>query len=166
MTDEQHSKTPEASTPDETFTWTTGDSAHGEHADAGPTSSSGSTGSAGSSAATTATAILESIRDAVDDLAERASPTVREFSARAAVFAADAADKAAPYVKRAGDATADASGKLATRSRTWAADIRASMATDDAGAPSVAGATPEAEAAPTPRAPEPESDSSDSATPA
>ena len=62
----------------------------------GSGSTSGSAGSAGASAGTTATAILESIRDAVDDLAERASPTVREFSARAAEFAADAADKAGP----------------------------------------------------------------------
>ena len=68
------------------------------------------------------------LREAVDDLAERASPTVREFSARAAELAATAADKAAPMRKRAGEATADASGKLAEKSRTWASDIRASMA--------------------------------------
>ncbi len=67
------------------------------------------------------------MRDAVDELAERAAPSVREFSARAAELAAVAADRAAPLAKRAGEVTADASGKLATRSRTWAADLRASM---------------------------------------
>ena len=48
--------------------------------------------SSGTSGASAATAILESVREAVDDLAERATPTVREFSARAAEFAAVAAD--------------------------------------------------------------------------
>ena len=83
-------------TPDETFTWSSSDAPHGEPAGAGAGSTSGPTGSAGASAAGSATAILESIRDAVDDLAERASPTVREFSARTAEFAADAAEKASP----------------------------------------------------------------------
>lgn len=83
--------------------------------------------------AATATAILETIREVVDDLAERATPAVREFSARAAEFAADAADRAAPYVKRAGDATADAGGKLAERSRTWAAEVRSSLPDESGG---------------------------------
>ena len=48
-----------------------------------------------------ATAILDSIREAIDDLAERATPTVREFSARAAEFAAVTADRAAPLAKKA-----------------------------------------------------------------
>ena len=52
---------------------------------------------------------------------------MREFSARAAEFAAVAADRAAPFARRAGEATADASGKLATKSRSWAADLRASL---------------------------------------
>ena len=64
-----------------------------------PARSAGASGS--SSGGTTATAILESIRDAIDDLAERATPTVREFSARAAEFAAVAADKAAPFARSA-----------------------------------------------------------------
>ena len=140
MTDQPNPTTPDEPTPDETFTWATDDASHADHTDAGSGSTSGS---AGASAGTTATAILESIRDAVDDLAERASPTVREFSARAAEFAADAADKAAPYVKRAGDATADASGKLASKSRSWAADVRASLETHDGDAPA-AGSPPPA----------------------
>lgn len=103
---------PEEPTPDETFTWTQ------------PSASHGPAGSA-------ATSLLESVRDAVDELAERAAPSVREFSARAAELAAIAADRAAPLAKRAGEVTADASGKLATMSRSWAADLRASAPTGE-----------------------------------
>ena len=79
-------------------------------------------------AGSTATAILDTVRDVVDDLAERAAPTVRELSARAAELTAIAADKAAPFAKRAGEATADASGKLATKSREWASELRSTAA--------------------------------------
>ena len=107
MTDSTTPQPPVEPTADETFTWTE------------PEGSPGSEGAA-------ATGILESLRDAVDELAERAAPSVREFSARAAEFAAIAADRAAPLAKRAGEVTADASGRLANLSRTWAADLRAS----------------------------------------
>jgi hypothetical protein len=100
--------------PDETFAWTS---------DAPPPAD------AKGSAGTTAASILDSVRDAVDELAERAAPTVRELSARAAELTAIAADRAAPLVKRAGEVTADASGKLASKSREWASDLRASIAT-------------------------------------
>jgi hypothetical protein len=103
---------------DETFTWTN---------EAPADDAKGSAGS-------TATSILDSVRDVVDELAERAAPTVREFSARAAELTAIAADKAAPFAKRAGEATADASGKLATKSREWASGLRSSVATADADA--------------------------------
>ena len=77
--------------PDETFTWTGDPDRHARDTDAGGTSgSSRSTGSTGS-AAGGAAAILESLREAVDDLAERATPAVREIGARAAEFAAMAA---------------------------------------------------------------------------
>ncbi len=80
------------------------------------------------SAAATAASIFESLRDAVDDLADRAGPTVKEFSAKAAEIAAVAADKAGPFARKAGEATADASGKLADKSRGWATDIRSTLA--------------------------------------
>jgi hypothetical protein len=99
---------------DETFAWTQPSPA-----------SRAAPGSAGA----TATTILDSVRDAVDEFAVRAAPSVREFSARAAEFAASAADRAAPFAKRAGEVTADASGRLATMSRSWAADLRAPVAT-------------------------------------
>jgi len=125
MTESTTPPPPEEPTADETFTWTQ------------PPASHGATGSAGAAA----TSILESVRDAVDELAERAAPSVRELSARAAELAAIAADKAAPLAKRAGEVTADASGKLATRSRSWAADLRA-------GTPTATGETESAEPTP------------------
>lgn len=117
---------------DETFTWTNDPS--------NPSDAKG-TGSA------TVDSILDSVRDVVDDLAERAAPTVRELSARAAELTAIAADKAAPFAKRAGEVTADASGKLATKSREWASELRASVATADR--PSEPGTTDTSAPAPT-----------------
>ena len=168
MTDQPNN--PDEPTADETFTWTGSDAPHGESADAGPESTSSASGSAGAQAGTTATAILEQIRVAVDDLADRASPTVREISARAAEITADAADKAAPYVRRAGDVTADASSKLASKSRTWAADIRAAMASQDAAEPGAGtSSTAEDVSTPTPSmSPTPDADgaASDGPSPA
>ncbi len=134
MTESTTPPPPEEPTADETFTWTQ------------PPASRGAAGSAGAAA----TSILESVRDAVDELADRAAPSVREFSARAAELAAIAADKAAPLAKRAGEVTADATGKLATMSRSWAADLRA-------GTPPAPGETAATEQAPGPT-PEPTSD--------
>ncbi len=123
MTESTTPPPPEERAADETFTWTE------------PAPSHGGPGQAGTAAA----GILESVRDAVDELAERAGPSVREFSARAAELAAIAADRAVPLAKRAGEATADASGKLATLSRSWAADLRASA---PAGGAAPTGTTP------------------------
>ena len=50
------------------------------------------------------------------------TPTVKEYSVKAAELAAIAADKAAPLARKAGEATADASSKLAEKSRAWAAE--------------------------------------------
>ena len=115
--------------PDETFTWT-------DDPDASP--GGGSTdGDKGGP-----TAVLETLREAVDDLAERAAPTVREISARAAELTATAAVKAAPLVKRAGEVTADASQKLADKSRAWAADLRTSGEAAPPTTAAVSGETP------------------------
>lgn len=129
---------------DETFSWTDdhadgGAAAHEQAQDAGSTSG----------AAATATAVLEQIRVAIDDLAERATPTVREFSARAAELAATAADRAAPFAQRAGEVTSEASSKLAERSRSWAADLRASIPGEEGG-----GHAADATASPSPAAPD------------
>jgi hypothetical protein len=115
MTDPTTPTPPDQPGADETFTWS-------DPPGPGHRGDSGRSGS-------TATGILESVRDAVDELAERAAPSVRELSARAAELTAIAADRAAPLAKRAGELTADASGKLASKSREWAADLRASVTT-------------------------------------
>jgi hypothetical protein len=122
---------------DETFTWT----------DEPGTSGNG----AGDDAKATAANVIESLREAVDDLAVKAGPTVREISARAAELTATAAVKAAPLVKRAGEVTADASQKLAEKSRAWAADLRTSSETHPDTATSTA-VTPSDLAAETPTA--------------
>ncbi len=109
-----------------------------------------------SDAGATASGILGSIRDAVEDLAEKATPAVREISAKAAELAAVAADRAAPLARKAGEVTADASGKLAEKSRGWASDLRSAVAGEEASDPtsgagtSSAPWTPEATTTPTP----------------
>src|SRR4029078_12846425 len=75
----------------------------------------------------TATGILESLGDAIDDLVERAGPTVKTYSAKAADVAASAADKAAPYARKAGAPTAGASPSLAAKPREFAADLRSQL---------------------------------------
>ncbi|MEO6206998.1 MAG: hypothetical protein ABIP77_03455 [Candidatus Limnocylindrales bacterium] len=120
---------------DETYGWTQTGPGKGPEA-------------AASDGSTAATNIIDSIREAVEDLADRAGPTVRQISAKAAEIAAVAADKAAPLARRAGEATADASGKLAEKSRTWAAEVRETLGGDDAPASaSESGADPAADAA-------------------
>lgn len=99
---------------EEAFAWT---------ADAPPSGDAKGTGTP------TAEGFLESVREFVNELAERAGPMVRELSARAAELTAIAADRAAPLAKRAGEVTADASATLASKSREWASEIRASVAT-------------------------------------
>ncbi len=55
---------------------------------------------------------------------------MREASARAAELTSAAATKAVPLARKAGEATADASGKLAVKSKAWASDLRASASHD------------------------------------
>ena len=155
--------TPPPASADESFSWTAepkADDAAGEGMHGANPGES-----AGSNAAATATAVLEQLRVAIDDLAERATPTVREFSARAAELAATAADRAAPFAQRAGEVTSEASSKLAERSRSWAADLRASIgeapSADTAGEP--AKAAPETKTPPPPAA---DNGSGDTASPA
>lgn len=88
-------------------------------------------GATGPSNAAKAGDVIESIREAVEDFAEKAAPTVRQFSAKAAEIVASAADKAAPLAQKAGEVTADASGKLAVKSREWAAEVRESLTGKD-----------------------------------
>ena len=136
MTDSTTPPPPGEPTADETFTWTEPSAEHGH---GGPSGA--------------APSLIDSVRDVMDDLAERAGPSVREFSARAAELAAIAADRAAPLAKRAGEVTADASGKLATMSRSFAADLRASATAGHAASTTAGEAAPAATAEPEPVAP-------------
>ena len=95
--------------------------------DAGNLGASSSDTGNGSSAAAKASDVIETLRDAVEDFAEKAGPVVRQASAKAAEVIATAADRAAPLAQKAGEVTADASGKLAVKSREWAADVRESL---------------------------------------
>ena len=96
--------------------------------DAGNLGGSAGGPDSGGAASAKATDVLETLRDVVEDFAEKAAPVVRQFSVKAAEVVATAADKAAPLAHKAGEATADASGKLAEKSRAWAAGARGSMA--------------------------------------
>jgi hypothetical protein len=127
-----------------------------------PGAASGGWGSpgAGSNASNAATSILESLRDAIDDLADRAGPTVKEYSVKAAELAAVAADKTAPLARKAGEATADASTKLADKSRSWAAGVRESLGSAGVGGAATATAEPEVTTAEPPRTPEDEAPAS------
>lgn len=99
--------------------------------DAGNLGSSNGAADTGNGAAAKATDVLETLRDAVEDFAEKAGPVVRQFSVKAADVVATAADKAAPLAHKAGEAAADASGKLAVKSRAWAAGTRESLSGTD-----------------------------------
>ena len=72
---------------------------------------------AANGASEAASSFIDTIRHAFDDLAEKATPAVREASARAAELTSAAATKAVPLARKAGEATADASGKLAVKSQ-------------------------------------------------
>ena len=97
-----------AGAPDESFGWT---------------DESGS-GSAAADARATAERMLSQLQAMIDSVATQAAPVVRQISAKAAELAAVAADRAGPLAHRAADATADASVRIAERSRTLAADLR------------------------------------------
>ena len=123
----------EQPTADETFTWTDPTATGRRAADAPMAAATADRMLAGSEsdraarpppAAATAIARV-SCATAIDDLAERAAPTVREVSARAAELAAVAADKAAPFAEGPARRPPTPAGKLAEQSRAWAAEIRA-----------------------------------------
>lgn len=79
---------------------------------------------AGGDARATAERMLSQLQSMIDQAATLAAPVVRQVGAKAAELAAVAADRAGPIAHRAADATADASVKLAEKSRTWAAELR------------------------------------------
>jgi len=72
----------------------------------------------------TAERILAQLQQMIDTVATQAAPVARQIGAKAAELAAIAADRAGPIAHKAADATADASVKIAERSRVLAADLR------------------------------------------
>jgi hypothetical protein len=68
--------------------------------------------------------MLGQLQSMIDTIAVQAAPVVRQIGAKAAELAAVAADRAGPLAQRAADATADASVRIAERSRTLAAELR------------------------------------------
>jgi hypothetical protein len=83
-------------------------------------------GSGGAGA--TAERMIAQLQSMIDQIATQAAPVVRQVGAKAAELAAAAADRAGPFAHKAADATADASVKIAERSRTIAADLRRDLA--------------------------------------
>ena len=81
-------------------------------------------GSGGADARATAERMLGQLQSMIDSVATQAAPVVRQIGAKAAELAAVAAERAGPLAHRAAEATADASVKIAERSRVLAADLR------------------------------------------
>jgi hypothetical protein len=85
--------------------------------------------------------MVSQLQAMIDSIATQATPVAKQIGLKAAELTAAAADRAGPIAHRAGDVAADASGKLAVRSREFADAIRrelgapengTSAATDDA----------------------------------
>jgi len=121
------SANPTAAAPgaDETFGWTADD-----------TTSTGST-----PAGTTAERMVAQLQSMIDTIATQAAPVVRQVGIKAAELAAAAADRAGPIAHKAADATADASVKIAERSRVIAADLRREVTGEGTDATGQAGST-------------------------
>jgi hypothetical protein len=117
---------PDAARADETFGWTAPDDE--------PAASAGD-------ARATAERMLAQLQSMIDQVATQAAPVVRQIGAKAAELAAVAADRAGPLAHKAADATADASVRIAERSRTIAADLRREIAGSDAPADEGSAAT-------------------------
>jgi hypothetical protein len=81
----------------------------------------------------TADRIVSQLQQMIDTIATQAAPVARQIGAKAAELAALAADRAGPIAHKAADATADASVKIAERSRVFAADLRREMGSTDGG---------------------------------
>ena len=110
-TDDSPNPTAAAPGADETFGWTADDPASGPAA-----------------SGTTAERMVSQLQSMIDTIATQAGPVVRQVGIKAAELAAAAADRAGPIAHKAADATADASVRIAERSRVIAADLRRDIA--------------------------------------
>ena len=73
---------------------------------------------------------IAQLQSMIENLAEQATPVVREVGAKAAELAALAGEKAGPVAHRAAVMTAEAGQKLALKSRDLAAELRRDQAAD------------------------------------
>jgi hypothetical protein len=69
----------------------------------------------------------------IENLASYATPVLREIAAKAADLAAKAGDAAGPMAHKAADKTEAAGGRLSTRSRELASDLRRDTAVAKSG---------------------------------
>ena len=106
--DDSDNPTTAAPNTDESFGWTANDPGTGSHEATG----------------TSAERMVSQLQSMIDSIATQAAPVVRQVGIKAAELAAAAADRAGPIAQKAADATADASVKIAERSRVLAADLR------------------------------------------
>ena len=73
--------------------------------------------------------MVSQLQAMIDSITTQAAPVVRQIGIKAAELAAKAADRAGPMAHKAADATADASVRIAERSRVIAAELRRDVAT-------------------------------------
>jgi hypothetical protein len=106
-------------TPDESFTWQGADSA-----DAGTEPDETSAGDK-------AREWMAQLEDMIGNVAEQATPVVKEIGAKAAELTAVAADKAGPMAHKAAGWIDEKTPGVADRARQIAADLRASLSGDD-----------------------------------
>jgi hypothetical protein len=80
--------------------------------------------------------MLSQLQSMIDTIATQAKPVAKQIGLKAAELTAAAADRAVPAAHKAGDVAADASGKLAIRSREFAESIRRELGiTEEGGSP-------------------------------
>ena len=82
---------------------------------------------------TTTEPAIRQLDSIIENLATYATPVLREIAARAADLAAKAGEAAGPMAQRAADKTEAAGGRLSTRSRELASDLRRDTAVAKSG---------------------------------
>jgi hypothetical protein len=97
----------------------------GQHANTGITpASSDMTRSKGTSAEGPVEPVIRQLDAIIENLASFAAPVLREIAARAADLAAKAGEAAGPIAHRAAEKTEEVGGRLATKGREVASDLR------------------------------------------
>ena len=121
---EEQAKQP-GETADETFSWQGADTA-----DAGVEAEPGA-----ASTSDRAKEWLAQLEDMIGNIAEQATPVVKEVGAKAAELTAVAADKAGPIAHKAAGWIDEKTPGVAERARQIASDLRSSLPGDEAAAP-------------------------------